>query len=109
MDVQENEVPEGLKILIYRVFQEAFNNIIKHSGADTVRVEFTKDSQYIILTIQDNGKGFNLEKSIMGGYYSQGLGILGMKERVNNLGGIFHIESKQGKGTRISVEIPLTS
>ena len=95
--------------VIYRIVQEALTNIAKYAQARTVSVSLKKKNSTLITTIEDNGKGFNLETSVMGEYYSQGLGILGMKERVNNLGGIFHIESKQGKGTKLSVEIPLTS
>lgn len=95
--------------VIYRIVQEALTNIAKYAQAKAVSISLTRKNATLVTTVEDNGKGFNLETSIMGGYYSQGLGILGMKERVNNLGGIFHIESKQGKGTRISVEIPLSS
>ena len=95
--------------VIYRIVQEALTNIAKYAQAKAVSISLKKKNSTLITTVEDNGKGFNLETSVMGGDYSQGLGILGMKERVNNLGGIFHIESKQGKGTKLSVEIPLTS
>jgi PAS domain S-box-containing protein len=94
--------------VIYRVVQEALTNIAKYAKAKAVSISLTKKNARLITTVEDNGKGFNLETSIMGRYHSQGVGILGMNERVKNLGGIFHIESKRGEGTRISVELPLT-
>ena len=106
MDVQENEVPEDLKILIYRVFQEAFNNIIKHSGADTVQVVLKKDSQHIILTIQDNGKGFDLSKVTSRNEISLGKGLNSMKERTELFDGSLNISSAPGKGTLIEAKWP---
>jgi signal transduction histidine kinase len=97
-----------IETVIYRIVQEALTNIAKYAQAKKVSIFLNKKNATLITTIEDNGKGFALETSVLGENYSQGSGILGMKERVNNLGGRFQIESKQGKGTKLSAEIPLT-
>ena len=97
-----------IETVIYRIVQEALTNIAKYAQAKEVSISLNKKNGTLITTIEDNGKGFALETSVLGENYSQGSGILGMKERVNNLGGRFQIESKQGKGTKLSAEIPLT-
>ena len=87
---------EGGKFQMRQLFQNLISNGLKYHSdevAPVIKIKYAGfKNDFEEIYIEDNGKGFNLEKSIMGGYYSQGLGILGMKERVNNLGGIFHIE-----------------
>jgi PAS domain S-box-containing protein len=97
-----------IETVIYRIVQEALTNIAKYAQAKEVSISLNKKNATLITTIEDNGKGFAQATSVLGEHYSQGSGILGMKERVNNLGGHFQIESKQGKGTKLLAEIPLT-
>ena len=97
-----------IETVIYRIVQEALTNIAKYAQAKEVSISLKKKNGILITTIEDNGKGFALVTSVLGENYSHGSGILGMKERVNNLGGRFHIESKPGRGTTILAEIPLT-
>jgi len=98
-----------VETVIYRIVQEALTNIAKYADAKEVSISLTKKNGTLITRVEDNGKGFNLTTPALGEQASHGLGILGMKERVNNLGGIFHIESTQGKGTKLLVKIPLRS
>jgi len=98
-----------IETAIYRIVQEALTNIAKYAQAKEVTVSLEKKDSKLIIRVEDNGRGFRLKTSILGENYNQGSGILGMKERVYNLGGTFHIESKQGRGTKLLAEIPLNS
>ncbi len=101
IDIQENEVPESLKIVIYRVLQEALNNIAKHSKSLTVLLSLRKDKQYIQLVIRDSGQGFDLEEVYSRKGTTKGLGLDSMRERIELSGGSFSIESSKGAGTVI--------
>jgi len=101
IDQSENDVPPTLKTVIYRISQEALNNIAKHSKADLVTLSLRKPGSPIELTIQDNGQGFNVENIFSMESYKRGLGLSSMRERTELSGGTFTIESIQGKGTTI--------
>jgi signal transduction histidine kinase len=98
LDVSEEEIPEPLKIRIFRVVQEAMNNAAKHSNADSIIVSLKVADQRLELKIEDNGKGIDLESASQIG---KGLGLISMKERVLLSGGEFKIRSERGKGTVI--------
>ena len=100
IEVQEQEVPEKLKIVIFRILQEAMNNIAKHSRGTSIALALGKKNDRITLKIQDNGAGFDLESS------RKGLGLSSMKERAQNSGGIFILESSPGKGACLEVMWP---
>jgi PAS domain S-box-containing protein len=106
MTIEESEVPGPLKIVIYRVTQEAMNNIAKHSKANLVRLSCGKMNNRLQLTIQDNGQGFNPEKALAMESTQRGLGLTSMRERVEFSGGSFDIESAEGKGTIIRASWP---
>jgi PAS domain S-box-containing protein len=99
--IEEEEIPELLKIVIFRIVQEALNNIAKHSGAESVDVCLERIGGYIKLAIEDNGKGFDVDSALVRGSHEKGFGITGMKERTEFAGGTFSIESVVGKGTTI--------
>jgi signal transduction histidine kinase len=104
IDIQENEVPETLKTVIYRISQEAMNNIAKHSKASIVSLSLKKKGGAVKLTIQDNGRGFDLEAALSAESYQKGLGLSSMRERAELSGGSFSIESMIGKGTTIRAQ-----
>ena len=106
IDLQEDDVPEPLKTVIYRVMQEALNNIVKHSKADLVRLSLRKANGTTKLTIEDNGLGFDLEDVLSAESSKRGLGLSSMKERVELSGGSFAIESATGAGTIIRASWP---
>ncbi len=101
IDVEEDEVPESLKIVIYRVLQEALNNIAKHSKASSVNLLLRKMDGAIELGIQDNGQGFDRREAQSRIDTIRGLGLDSMKERTELSGGTFSIESRKGAGTVI--------
>jgi PAS domain S-box-containing protein len=104
--VEENEVSDPLKTMIYRVMQEALNNIAKHSKADRVRIFLEKTADKMQLIIEDNGRGFNPESLSQRGF-ERGIGLSSMKERTEFAGGVFAIESTIGKGTTIKASWPI--
>ncbi len=101
--IGESEIPQSLKRAIYRISQEAFNNIAKHSQANQVRLSLQKNSNTIELIIQDNGQGFKLT----GDTPRKGLGLSSMRERTEFSGGTFSIQSAHGKGTVVRASWPL--
>jgi len=105
--IEEGEIPSTLKIVIYRVAQEAMNNIAKHSRADLVRLSLEKLDRKMEVTIQDNGKGFDLEEVISQERAKKGLGLSSMRERTELSGGSFGIESIEGQGTIIRASWPI--
>ena len=104
--VVEHDVPVALQITLYRILQEATNNIVKHAGADRVRVSLDRIGDVLHLLIEDNGSGFDpLSIRYVEGQ-GRGLGLLSMKERASFSGGAYHLESILGQGTRIEVSWP---
>jgi PAS domain S-box-containing protein len=108
--IEEDDVPESLKIVIFRVMQEALNNAAKYSKADLVNLSLVKRENAIELTIEDNGVGFDLnsvcsEKERKGG----GLGLTSMRERVDLSGGSFSLESWPGEGVKVHARWPMSS
>jgi signal transduction histidine kinase len=107
LDATEDEIPEMLKVIIYRVLQEAMNNVAKHSGATRVHLLLTARDNRIELTVADNGCGFDpedkkaLESSAVGGF-----GLSGMMDRTQLCDGKFEIFSEKGKGTTVHISLP---
>lgn len=106
-DIREDDVPDPLKTVIYRVMQEALNNIAKHSQADLVHLSLRKTDGRIELVVKDNGLGFDLEEVLSVQSSKSGLGLASMRERTELLGGSFSIESTRRKGTIIRASWPL--
>lgn len=96
------DIPGHIKINIYRIIQESIQNINKYAQAENVILDFKKNDEHIILTIKDDGVGFDQGKR------SSGIGLKNMKSRVTLLHGQFTINSIPGKGTSISVDVPMT-
>jgi signal transduction histidine kinase len=97
-----DELPEEHKTCIYRVVQEALNNCARHAQASTVQVEVRRETAGILLSVLDDGSGFDTGRV-------HGLGLRGMEERVRHLGGTFEIDSHPGRGTKVQIVLPLRS
>ncbi|MGA3097452.1 MAG: sensor histidine kinase [Bryobacteraceae bacterium] len=104
VSVESESVPEDLpdeyKIYIYRLVQEALNNAVRHSGARNAKVVVERLAKSIVVRVTDDGRGFDPGRS-------RGMGILGMEERVNRLGGTLRVESQPGKGATVTAELPI--
>jgi len=107
--IQENDMPNPVKTVIYRIMQEALNNISKHSKANLVNLTLQKDEDRIEFIIQDHGQGFDLNAVYSLKSSERGLGLAGMKERTFLSGGSFSIESTRGKGTTIRASWPVSA
>ena len=105
--VREEDVPDHLKIALFRIIQEAMNNIGKHAKADRIDLGLQKIGDTLELTIEDNGKGFDPKALYPGGGSRKGLGLSSMKERVEFSGGIFTVKSSRGKGTMLKAAWPI--
>jgi signal transduction histidine kinase len=96
VEADHSSLSNEVKLVFYRITQEALNNIIKYAQATQVSVSLSSDSQEIVLRISDNGRGFDSSK-IPSGH----LGIAIMKERSESIGAIFHLSTNPGEGTEI--------
>lgn len=103
--VDHSDIPESVSIAVYRILQEAMTNIVKHAEATQVTVRLQSGRQTVALSVTDNGRGFDPASLAM----DQGLGLMGMQERAECLGGVFRIESAPGQGTTFYTEIPLSA
>ena len=97
------ELNRKTKIYLYRIAQEALNNVIKHARASNVKVSLIKEARSVQLVIEDNGRGINQEESCRG----KGNGLFNIRERVNLLQGVMEIKTATGKGTTIHIHLPL--
>ena len=95
------------RTVLYRVAQEALTNAGRHARASRVDVSIQKLPRAVGLTIQDNGKSFQVER-VLHAKRNKRLGLLGMRERVEMVGGSLRVESTPGQGTTIRAEIPFT-
>ncbi|MBI3472592.1 MAG: GAF domain-containing sensor histidine kinase [Candidatus Solibacter usitatus] len=95
---------QQIEIVTYRLVQECFNNIAKHSSASTVNIHLRSSDRYLVLGVEDDGVGFEVGAALD---KRNSFGLSGMRERVGLLGGQFQIESRPGEGTRISVRLPI--
>ena len=106
LTIQEEEVPDLTKIVIFRMLQEAMNNIAKHSKATQVDLSLRKVDDSIEMVIEDNGAGFDLRDVHSRNTLERGMGLESMRERAELSGGALTIDSFEGKGTTIRVTWP---
>jgi len=102
MDGALENLPERQRTCVYRVVQEALTNCARHARASQIRVTIHGREDSLILTVQDDGVGFDPEEAA-----GRGLGLLGIQERVRELGGKVSIFSQPGRGALLTVEVPL--
>jgi signal transduction histidine kinase len=94
------ELPEEHKTCVYRIVQEALHNCVQHAGARNVVIAVQQQANHLLLSIQDDGKGFRPLQE-------KGMGLLGIQERVSHLNGTFAVQSEPGQGTDLRVTLPL--
>ena len=102
------QLDSAKRAVLYRVAQEALINVAKHAQASLVKVSIRKLRDAIRMQIKDNGRSFQVQGVLPTGK-KKGLGLLGMRERVEMVGGRFTVESSPGKGTTIRAEIPFAN
>jgi two-component system NarL family sensor kinase len=103
-----DRLPELAEIALFRVLQESLTNVHRHSGSSRVQIELTSEKQRLTLVVRDFGSGMPAEilEAFHGKHHTSGVGLAGMRERINDLGGQFEIRSN-GDGTAVLASIPV--
>jgi signal transduction histidine kinase len=104
---EEKRLKADVELSLFRIVQEALNNVKKHAEATEVRLTADFNEREIKIIISDNGKGFELPKNMDSLPRSGMLGLMGIRERVWLLGGSLEIDTKPGKGTSLTVTVPV--
>ena len=103
----ERRLPEEVGLVLFRITQEAMRNVWRHSQATKAEITVEFDETKIRVSVSDNGKGFSLPKTITDLARDGKLGLAGMQERAQLLGGTLTVKSEPGRGSSISVDIPM--
>jgi signal transduction histidine kinase len=101
-----DRLPIDVEVCVYRTIQEALTNVSRHAHATSCRVFVQRVSSSLVVTVEDDGRGLEAGRD-NGTADRTGLGLVGIRERVVDLGGTFRIEGPAGKGTRLTIELPL--
>lgn len=105
--MNRERVPADVETALYRILQEALTNVAKHSHAKRVSVVLERTEAGVLVIIEDEGQGFDVTTLSSGGKVRQHLGVLGMRERIEAVGGTLEIESVLGSGTTVFARVPL--
>lgn len=101
IDARVDQLPDAHRTCLYRVVQEALTNASRHSGARNINLKVTADGNWVQALVQDDGRGFEVAAQ-----KTRGLGLVGMEERVKELGGRLHMTSVPGRGTSVEIFLP---
>ena len=99
--VAEDDVPEPLKVPLFRIFQEAINNAARHSGAKRILISVQRDEEKLVLEVGDDGRGFELADGLESDGRGGGLGLFSMRDRAELSGGFLEIKTAPGEGTTV--------
>lgn len=102
----DGDLPENVRIALFRVYQEALLNVLKHARAQHVIIRFGQEAEQIFLEIQDDGEGFQVPEDWVEIVHQGRLGIAESIERVFSIKGVLKIDSSPGSGTRLRVVVP---
>ena len=97
-------IPQDVMLCVYRIAQEAVQDVIKHSAAREIAISLTGRGETLTLTVADDGIGFDV-----GAAMTRGLGLISMVERLEAFGGTLHIDSTPGRGTRLGATVGVTT
>jgi signal transduction histidine kinase len=95
-------LPDDVETVLYRIVQEALTNVVKHARAEHVSIVLRRKDRAVTALIEDDGRGFSPD-----GLGGEGLGLVGMRERVALVEGTLNVESSPGSGTTLVVEVPV--
>jgi len=109
LGISSQRLPPQLETALYRMVQEALINVARHAQAQSVSVLLEKRGPSVVVTVEDDGRGFDVAQTMGSHLQKSNLGLYGMQERASLLGGTVTIESSPGTGTTVFVEIPLES
>ena len=97
----ERQLDNTADLYIYRIVQELINNAVKHAAPNQILIQLTKTTDKVLLTVEDDGKGFNKEQVEL----AKGIGIKNIQQRVYYLKGKIDIASQSGEGTSVNIEL----
>ncbi len=100
-------LPAAMEITAFRAAQETLTNVSKHAYATEVSLELDFKNSEVVIEIRDNGRGFNVSRALEGAVSGGQMGLLGIKQRIDTLGGVYQITSHQGAGTRVEIRMPI--
>jgi signal transduction histidine kinase len=103
----EAPLSKDAQFMLYRILQEALTNIGKHSRAKSASVVVRQENDRLLVSVNDDGRGFDAGANDIKGAAEKGMGLASMKERAHMLGGTLDISGEAGKGTRIALVIPV--
>ncbi|MEW6441393.1 MAG: ATP-binding protein [bacterium] len=106
IELQDEDISPEHRILVYRILQEAMNNVAKHSRAGRAEMLVTRNGDRLEVVVRDDGRGFDLEEAFR---RKSGMGLVSMRERATLMGGTLHIDSAAEKGTVVRLTCPLRS
>ena len=96
-----------MKIVLFQSTREILNNVVKHANAQHIDVRIWEENAYLWMEVEDNGIGFNADLNTEGTNGDGGFGLVNVKERLNQIEGLFDIQSYPGKGTRVRYAAPM--
>jgi signal transduction histidine kinase len=107
-DGVDERLPIDVELCVYRAVQEALTNVARHARASVCRVFVQRLADSVVATVEDNGVGWRASTA-NAAPRADGLGLIGIRERALELGGTFRIDGTSGKGTRLTIELPLSA
>jgi signal transduction histidine kinase len=99
-------LPEQMRLALFRIYQHALDNVLKHADASHVLVRFAIDESQVVLEVRDNGQGFDVPRRWINLARRGHLGVVGARERAEAIGGCLKVESAPGEGTVVRVMAP---
>ena len=104
---ERRRLPEEVELVLFRITQEALRNVWRHSSASAAEIKVDFEKELVRIAVSDNGKGFKLPEKMVDYARDGKLGLAGMQERAQLVGGTLKVSSKEGKGTDVIMELPL--
>ncbi|UWG96420.1 ATP-binding protein [Dehalobacter sp. DCM] len=104
---RDDRFPEDAEIAAYRFIQEAITNVLKHAGVNTLQIHLVKTGSQLTITVEDCGRGFDTDQLELWSISGVHLGLMGIKERIESMGGVLQINSLIGKGTVLKAVLPV--
>ena len=105
LDGMDGRLPSEVELCVYRVVQEALTNVAKHAEAQSCRVYLQRQTHSLLVAVEDDGHG--IDRAHAGPGDSSGVGLVSVRERASRLGGTARLDTRPGKGTRLTIELPL--
>jgi signal transduction histidine kinase len=100
-------LPNELRYSLYQAVRELLLNVVKHAGTETAQLTVSTENQNLVVQVADNGVGFNRPDAIMKHVHNGGYGLYNVRQRIEQMGGRFDVESAPGRGTSVTLKIPL--